>query len=64
LTEIPVNVKLEVGERVVTQGQDGIAPNIFVGRIASLESKPEAAVQTAVIEQVVSFYEATIVEVR
>lgn len=64
LTEIPMNETIKVGERVMTQGQDGIAPNILIGRVASVTSKPESAVQTAVVEQLVSFYEATLVEVR
>lgn len=64
LTEVPINEELTVGERVVTQGQAGIAPNILIGRVASVTSRPESAVQTAVIEQLVSFYEATVVEIR
>jgi len=64
LTEVPVDVELKVGERVVTQGQVGIEPSMFVGRIASFKAEPTAAVQTAVIEQFVSFYEASLVEVR
>lgn len=64
LTEIPTNVELKVGERVVTQGQEGVAPNIFIGRIASLNTRPESAVQTAVLEQLVSFYQTNVVEVR
>lgn len=64
LTEVPINQKLIVGERVVTQGQDGIGPNLYLGRIASITSRPESAVQTAVVEQLVSFFEATVVEIR
>lgn len=64
LTEVPVDAKLTIGERVMTQGQEGVAPNIFIGRIASIRNDPASAVQTAVLEQLVSFYEASIVEVR
>lgn len=64
LTEVPTNVELQIGERVVTQGQQGVAPNIFIGRVASIMTRPESAVQTAVLEQLVSFYETNVVEVR
>jgi cell shape-determining protein MreC len=64
LTEIPVDVTLNVGERIVTQGQEGVAPNMFIGRISAVRNDPASAVQTALIEQLVSFYEASIVEVR
>lgn len=64
LTEIPINVEVKVGDRVVTQGQVGVAPDMLIGRVASVTSKPESAVQTAVVEQLVSFYETTIVEIR
>lgn len=64
LTEVPVDLTLTIGERVVTQGQEGVAPNIFIGRIAAIKNEPASAVQTATLEQLVSFYESSIVEVR
>jgi rod shape-determining protein MreC len=63
LTEVPKEVVLTVGERVVTAGQPGIDRDLFLGRIVSLDQNPAAPVQTATIEQVVSFYEARVVEV-
>jgi len=64
LNEVPASIELKIGERVVTQGQEGVAPNIFIGRIAAIKKEPAAAVQTAILEQLVSFYEASIVEVQ
>lgn len=64
LTEVPVSLELKVGERVMTQGQEGVAPNMFIGRVAAIKKEPSAAVQSATLEQLVSFYEASIVEVR
>ncbi len=64
LSEIPVAADLKVGERITTIGQAGIPRDVFVGRIARVIKTPEASVQTAVIEQIVSFYEAAIVEIQ
>lgn len=64
MTEVPIEQNVSVGQRVMTQGQDGIAPNIMIGTVAEVRSQPTSAVQTLVIEQIVSFYEATILEIR
>ncbi len=64
LTQIPRDATLRVGERVVTTGQEGIAKNLFIGRIARIEESDSAPTKTAVIEQVVRFYDALVVEVQ
>ncbi len=63
-TEVPIKAELEVGQRVVTSGQEGINKGLHIGEIQSIQSGASAAVKTAVVQQYVSFYEADIVEVR
>ena len=53
-----------VGERVLTLGQPGVPSNLYVGSIQNLLTKSADPVQSAVLEQYVSFYEASLVEVR
>jgi rod shape-determining protein MreC len=64
LTEIPVESQVKEGERVVTAGQEGIPGDVFIGRVVTVQANPQASTQTAVIEQIVSFYATQIVEVR
>jgi len=64
LTEIPIDSKLTPGEKVVTQGQTGIRPALLIGTISQVKAEPQASVQTAVVEQMVSFYESTMVVVE
>lgn len=64
LKELPSDADVQVGQRVVTQGQEGIPPHLHIGKIAALITQPAAATQVAVIEQYVSFYEASLVEIR
>jgi cell shape-determining protein MreC len=64
LTQLPMEAEVKPGERVVTVGQEGLAPGLFVGTIRSIESGESSAVKQAVLEQYVSFYESKVVEVR
>ena len=64
LTEIPVEEELEVGQRVLTSGQEGISAGLYVGEIRSIRSGASSAFKTAVIEQYVSFHESSLVEIR
>jgi len=64
LTELPIDSTITVNERVLTNGQAGINRDVFVGRIASVQNSPSAATKVAVIEQIVSFYETSLLEVR
>ncbi len=63
LTEVPREAALTVGEKVVTLGQQGIRRQVFIGTISRIDTRASAPTQTAVVEQLVSFYEAPIVEV-
>ncbi len=64
LTEVPIEDELEVGQRVVTSGQEGIEAGLYIGQIRSIHSGTSAATKTAVIEQLVSFYDTTLVEIK
>lgn len=64
LNEIPIDVDIVVGESVVTLGQEGIDRDLFIGKVKSIEKKPQNATQEIIVEQLVSFYEARIVEVH
>jgi cell shape-determining protein MreC len=63
-TEVPIDAKLEVGQRVFTTGQRGVATGLFVGVVRSITTGSSAAVKTAVLEQYVSFYQTNLVEVQ
>ncbi len=64
LTELPIDAPVTIGERVVTDGQAGISRDILVGRVATVANSPSAATKVAVVEQLVSFYETSLLEVR
>ena len=63
-TEIPIDEEIEIGQRVLTAGQRGVEGGLFVGEIRSIISGESSAVKTAVLEQYVSFYQASLVEIR
>jgi len=64
LKELPVEVEVKPGERIVTVGQVGIPPGLSLGRVKTIEKKKDSPTQQAIIEQNVSFYQAQFVEVR
>ena len=65
LTEVASDATLNLREQVLTVGQEGISPNIFIGRIISLkELDPAKSIQEAILEQDVNFYELSLVEVQ
>ena len=64
LTELPIDEKVSVGEKVYTLGQPGIKSKILVGVVSQVMKDSAASIQTAVIEQYVDFYQQSIVEVR
>jgi cell shape-determining protein MreC len=64
LTHIPRSIEVKEGERVVTSGQEGIEKNILVGTIKKVKQNPSDSTQTFIISQLVSFYDAVIVEVK
>lgn len=65
LTEVASEETLNLRERVVTVGQEGITPDIFIGRIISLkEINPAKSTQEAILQQDYNFYELSLVEVQ
>lgn len=64
LTHIPRNVVVTEGERIVTSGQDGVEKNVLIGVVQSVKDSPADATQTFIVSQLVSFYDAVLVEVR
>jgi cell shape-determining protein MreC len=64
LTEIPSDQQVEIGDRVTTKGQAGIAPNLLIGRVRALEVLPGVPTYRAEIEQLVAFENQHVVEVR
>jgi hypothetical protein len=49
---------------VVTLGQPQIEQNLPIGQIVSVINDPVSSVQSAIIEQPVSFFATPVVEVR
>ncbi len=65
LTEVKNDQSLEVGQLVFTSSQLGIEKGLLIGRIARVMDENQAlAIKTAVVEQLVNFYEASLVEVK
>ncbi|MBW7955816.1 rod shape-determining protein MreC [Patescibacteria group bacterium] len=61
--ELPIDAQVEVGQRVETSGQVGVLPRLYIGRIESIRREEGSPTQTAVIDQGVSLYRTSIVEV-
>lgn len=64
LTEVDREASLQAGDQIYTMGQEAVPPGLFVGRIQRINTPDSSPVQTAVIEQLESFYENTVVEIR
>ena len=64
LTHVPRSVSVQQGERVVTVGQEGIEKNVLIGIVQGTQQSVSDATQTVVISQLVSFYDAVLVEVQ
>lgn len=65
LLEVASEAELNLRDRVLTVGQEGIAADIFIGRIANLKNIDSAkATQEAILQQDVSFHELSLVEVQ
>lgn len=63
MTEVPADAELAVGEHVVTAGQPGVPPGIFVGVVGQIQEEPASPVKRVVINQLVSFYQSRLVEI-
>lgn len=64
LTHIPRSVEVKQGERIVTVGQEGIEKDVLIGTVHKIEQGPSDATQTVIVSQLVSFYNAVLVEVK
>lgn len=63
LTQIPREAEIESGQRVVTLGQPGISSGLLIGTIGENITEESAPVQSAIVNQHISFYEISVVEV-
>jgi len=63
LKEIPIDASIQVGQRVETSGQVGILPHLYLGRISAIRREEGSPTQTVVVDQGISFYRTSIVEV-
>ena len=64
LTHVSPDAVLQIQDRLETVGQPGIPPHKYVGRIREIRATTSHPTQTAVIEQLVSFFEAKFIEVE
>jgi cell shape-determining protein MreC len=65
LTEIPSDAPLHEGDLVFTEAAPGVKAGLLVGRVVKVNRDNQAqATQTAVVEQLVNFFEVALVEVQ
>lgn len=64
-TEIPSDANLEIGQLVFTTAQANLEKGLLIGRVARILTENQAsATKTAIIEQMLSFYETSLVEIK
>lgn len=63
MKEVPVEASIEVGKRVETRGQFGMQSGLYIGRVQRIIREEGAPTQTIIIDQGVSFFRTTVVEV-
>lgn len=63
LTQLPPDAVTVAGERVKTLGQPGIKSGIFVGVISADQVQATAPIKTVPLDQLVSFYSTSLVEI-
>lgn len=63
LTQLPPDSNTNVGERVSTLGQPGIKSGIFVGIISGDQTQATSPIKTVPLDQLVSFYTTSLVEI-
>ncbi len=65
LTEVPSDAQLVVGDLVSTSAQVGIEKGLLIGRVAKILTNNQAsATKTAVVEQLINFYDLSLVEIK
>ncbi|MFZ5437645.1 MAG: rod shape-determining protein MreC [Patescibacteria group bacterium] len=63
-TEVNKTDQLRVGEKIYTLGQSQVEQGVLLGQISFINQDLASSVQTAIIEQYVSFFESSVVEIR
>jgi cell shape-determining protein MreC len=64
VTQLPTQSTISVGERITTVGQPGIPPGQLVGVVAAVSQGQTAPMQTAIVDELTSFYTASLVEIK
>lgn len=65
LTEIKNDDQLQVGQLVFTSSQLGIEKGLLIGQISKILADNQAlATKTAIVEQLINFYETSLVEIK
>lgn len=64
LTQLPPDAEVKIGERLVSVGQAGVKPGVFLGIVAGEHEAPSAPTKTLPIDQLVSFYTTGLVELQ
>lgn len=65
LTEVSSEEQLELNQMISTLGQEGVEKGLYVGRVRNLRNINEAeSTQIAEVEQLINFYELSLVEVK
>lgn len=63
LRQLPIEQVIEVGQQVFTAGQNGVQPNWYIGRIREVIRHEGSPTQEATVDQGVSFFHSSMVEV-
>ncbi len=61
IEQLPLTATVTEGERILTLGQDGVAPHKVIGIVQGLERDDQTGTQRAAVVQPVTFYTATVV---
>lgn len=64
VTNIDPDAIVADGERVTTVGQPGVPPGKFIGQVNAVERAVNSAELTLVLDQLVSFYQTSVVEIE
>ncbi len=63
IREVSRDSTLEIGDRVVSAGQEGIQSGLLIGTVRTVDSRPSSPTLSGVIDQPISLYEVALVEI-